>query len=692
MQKTLPFIMNLRNRTKDVGLALLKLDKLPLQKLRKVGKSTVGGSKDSTPEDECEKCKHVHDKTLSCENDLVMRVSSKDKDDGQKDKLETIVEHPLVEMEPRVEGLDVPPKLFGSELFKQPLDRRHQKSFDMNKMKPIDEIACKLMKVPPSQIDAKLMDTCLSTRTVDFERSGTYPIVENLECDVMEHIVQPFDSYTEVDKDTTFADKYSNLTPNYIRSYDLNLESDSDEKTLKAENLHPVHLDVEFKMSIEKDILHDLSLHSFPLRQEFIAYSMAVPPPLPPNETSISSQMIYEDDIHERFRRDKTMPPYMREFKMGRRMQDPRMLEERTQESYENYLSTLSRSAAVHEPLGPRKDNLSTSKRQEIPLSELLRQVRQRNKIAQEMQKKKIKFDPRPFFSKSTCLPPLDLRPRSATCSPKPCPPRKKEAPPKKAMPCPPPKKPPCPPPKKGPCPVKSNPCDPCKPPPPCPPPKNPCGMYTGNKFKDTITLILCGFNPSNILQYALGLPLLRSCPHSFIKDSAIRTFFTNSIAHSKALGLKSKESSSNITSKESSYKFYKYLIVPDLGKKQRDIQQAYFSRSYSNNPVNPGAIQTISTTSMSHAAALGLKSNESSSKFFKLLKVPDLEKQKDEEQVYFARSYEPWAPIPSWPTTKKEKKNKLVCPKEGCKVPRLMPSKPCKEFPCSFKSADRKV
>ncbi|XP_013164852.1 PREDICTED: uncharacterized protein LOC106115819 [Papilio xuthus] len=622
--------MNIRNRTKDVGLALFKLDKLPLQKLR--GKSTVGGSKDSSPEDaNCKKCKHLIEKSFSIDREHVSRAVA-DKDE-KKDKLETIVEHPLVEAEPRVEGIDAPPKLFGTERFKQPQDRRLQKSFDLSKLTGLDDLACKLMNVPPSQIDSKLLETCLTARVVDFDKSRTYPIVENFDCDVPEHIGQTIDGFCKDDKDTLQIGRYSNLTPLLYRSYDLHLESDSDEKSFKAESSHPLHLDADFKMSIEKDFLmHDLNLHSFPIRHEFIAYNMIVPPPLPPNDTSISSRMAYEEEIQESFRRDRTMPPYMREYKLGKKSQDASTVQDASEESYRNYLSTLSGSATFQESLGPGKVSTGKSTKQEIPLSQLLKQVRQRNKIAQEMAKKKLKFDVSPFFSKSTCFPPLDLRPKSATCPPKACPPRKKETPPRKAMPCPPPKKPPCPPPKKGPCPVKSNPCDPCKPPPPCPAPKNPCGLYTGNKFKDTITLILCGFNPSNILRHTLGLPLLWNFSNNLVKDTRFHSLSTTSIANSKALKLKS---SHDLWAKDTSDDYFKVseiLRISDLEKKQRDI-----------------------------------------------------------ESVYFARSYDPWAPIPSWPAVEKKEKKKLVCPKDGCKAPKVLPSKPCKEFPCSFNAADRK-
>ncbi|KPJ19897.1 hypothetical protein RR48_02325 [Papilio machaon] len=607
--------MNIRNRTKDVGLALLKLEKLSLQKLRR--KSTVSGSKDSTPENEnCKKCKHLIEKSFSSDREHVLGVAFVDKDE-RKDKLETIVEQPLVEAEPRVEGMDAPPKLFGSERFKQPLDRR-LKSFDLSKLTGLDDLACKLMNVPPSQIDSKILGTCLSARVVDFDKSQTYPVVEHFACDVPEYIGQTVDGFcTNEDTDIVNIVKYSNLTPLYYRSYDLHLESDSDEKTFKAEKSHPLHLDVEFKMSIEKDIMiQDLNLHSFPIRQEFIAYNMIVPPPLPPNDTSISSRMADEEEIYDNNRRDKTIPPYMRDSKFGRKSQESSTEQKRSEDSYRNYLSTLSESAAIQESLGTGKVSRGKSAKQEIPLSELLKQVRQRNKIAQEMDKKKLKFDASRFFSKSTCFPPLDLRPKSATCPPKACPPRKKEAPPRKAMPCPPPKKPPCPPPKKGPCPAKANPCDPCKPPPPCPSPKSPCGMYTGNKFKDTITLILCGFNPCNILRNNIGLPLLWILSNNLVKDTTIHTLSTTSIANSKALAVKSSHKScSKNTSDELSFKVSRILMVPDLGKKQRDI-----------------------------------------------------------EKVYLARSYEPWAPIPSWPMTKKMEKKKLVCPKEGCKLPKVLP------------------
>ncbi|KAG6459163.1 hypothetical protein O3G_MSEX011248 [Manduca sexta] len=56
----------------------------------------------------------------------------------------------------------------------------------------------------------------------------------------------------------------------------------------------------------------------------------------------------------------------------------------------------------------------------------------------------------------------------------------------------------------------------------------------------------------------------------------------------------------------------------------------------------------------------------------------------RNRSELSFARSFEPWTPIPSWPITKKEEKKRFVCPKEGCKM--LPPPKlnaPCKENPC---------
>ncbi|XP_046975547.1 uncharacterized protein LOC124541664 [Vanessa cardui] len=53
-------------------------------------------------------------------------------------------------------------------------------------------------------------------------------------------------------------------------------------------------------------------------------------------------------------------------------------------------------------------------------------------------------------------------------------------------------------------------------------------------------------------------------------------------------------------------------------------------------------------------------------------------------DAVNYARDFQPWIPIPSWPIPKKEKKRPLVCPKEGCKVPLPQPNKPCKDKQCS--------
>ncbi|XP_047542093.1 uncharacterized protein LOC125074723 [Vanessa atalanta] len=52
-------------------------------------------------------------------------------------------------------------------------------------------------------------------------------------------------------------------------------------------------------------------------------------------------------------------------------------------------------------------------------------------------------------------------------------------------------------------------------------------------------------------------------------------------------------------------------------------------------------------------------------------------------DAVDYARDFQPWIPIPSWPIPKKEKKRPFVCPKEGCKVPLPQPNKPCKDKQC---------
>lgn len=48
-----------------------------------------------------------------------------------------------------------------------------------------------------------------------------------------------------------------------------------------------------------------------------------------------------------------------------------------------------------------------------------------------------------------------------------------------------------------------------------------------------------------------------------------------------------------------------------------------------------------------------------------------------------YARGFEPWIPIPSWPTPKKEETKPFVCPKEGCKLPVARTNRPCKEKQC---------
>lgn len=54
-------------------------------------------------------------------------------------------------------------------------------------------------------------------------------------------------------------------------------------------------------------------------------------------------------------------------------------------------------------------------------------------------------------------------------------------------------------------------------------------------------------------------------------------------------------------------------------------------------------------------------------------------------EGTNYARTYDPWSPIPSWPIPVKEEKRKLVCPKEGCKVKPPKLNAPCREInPCA--------
>ncbi|XP_031766519.2 uncharacterized protein LOC116413162 [Galleria mellonella] len=62
-------------------------------------------------------------------------------------------------------------------------------------------------------------------------------------------------------------------------------------------------------------------------------------------------------------------------------------------------------------------------------------------------------------------------------------------------------------------------------------------------------------------------------------------------------------------------------------------------------------------------------------------MKSPDI----TSKYVIYVRGYEPWVPIPSWLIPEKEKKQKFVCPKEGCKqIPPPRLSQPCKENPCA--------
>ncbi|XP_063837050.1 titin-like [Ostrinia nubilalis] len=53
-------------------------------------------------------------------------------------------------------------------------------------------------------------------------------------------------------------------------------------------------------------------------------------------------------------------------------------------------------------------------------------------------------------------------------------------------------------------------------------------------------------------------------------------------------------------------------------------------------------------------------------------------------EGMKYARTYDPWSPIPSWPIPVKEEKKKFACPKEGCKVIPPKCNYPCKNvYPC---------
>ncbi|CAH2100552.1 unnamed protein product [Euphydryas editha] len=64
-------------------------------------------------------------------------------------------------------------------------------------------------------------------------------------------------------------------------------------------------------------------------------------------------------------------------------------------------------------------------------------------------------------------------------------------------------------------------------------------------------------------------------------------------------------------------------------------------------------------------------------------LKFIDIKNVNDKNVIMYARDFEPWIPIPSWPISKKENPKPFVCPKEGCKLPAARTNKSCKEKQC---------
>ncbi|CAG5057455.1 unnamed protein product [Parnassius apollo] len=226
---------------------------------------------------------------------------------------------------------------------------------------------------------------------------------------------------------------------------------------------------------------------------------------------------------------------------------------------------------------------------------------------------------------KNPCPTPCPPPEKPCNPCPQPCPPAYPPyCPPPYPYPYPPPCPPPClpsypppcypsyPPPCPPPCPSPQDPCKsrpvgpPSQSPGPCPAPKSkPCGFYIGNKFKDTITLILCDFGSTNIFKNTIGLSTFNcNIPQNVGNNS--RNLMKASVTE-------------NV-----------FLRLVKFGKQNLNFQ-------YKNIAADSETIY---------------------------------EQRERREEVMYARSFEPWTPIPSWPMPKKEVKKRFICPKEGFKLP----------------------
>ncbi|RVE42460.1 hypothetical protein evm_012890 [Chilo suppressalis] len=254
----------------------------------------------------------------------------------------------------------------------------------------------------------------------------------------------------------------------------------------------------------------------------------------------------------------------------------------------------------------PAVESLKSNNQEAIPLSELLKKVRERNRMEYC----------RDVELKMHCAPQVDpvvgeCGKKPPICPPTPvCPPAKTKCPPPTPI-CPPPKKTSCPPPKspcpkpcKPKCPPPCNP-DPCGPKSRCPPkPANPC-----DKSK-------CNYAPVSIREILALLVYYGSQFH---------------IPHKSVLP----------------------LMICTLNMKKYELQNERLQNPVLLTPVQGKA------------------------------KI-EQHMMKTNDNVEYARTYDPWSPIPSWTVPDKQLKSKLVCPKEGCKdaPPRLNP--PCSDInPC---------
>ncbi|CAH2062247.1 unnamed protein product, partial [Iphiclides podalirius] len=486
---------------KDVRLALLKLEKFPFDQIRKLAKDVADGSKSGGTDDaHCEKCEKIVAKIFAMEKVRPMAFTTSGKTDEERllQKLETIDERPLVEAEPRVESFDDPPKPSHGAL--RPYDvaipnRRNLKDV------AFDEIASKLMSSPVREIDRRLLNTYMNPHsihrtTLTIEHDAAPTKTKGVEREFIAPNIAETRAF-EREEEEIAVDGFRDVnTPPHCREYALNLVGESLERTWKAERCQPLHCVAAYPTYIEKGTERCRMLQQLEeLGTSFMGPQQLMLVPLPPNETAISS-------------RDSSVPEAKPKEEDGEKANVtaisyqtlPRSIgrgnrkEGKKGDDLVTFFSTVSDNSPINaaQTRAFQKDTID-----DVPLSVLLRRVRQRSTIEQEMYKKSARY-----LSKGPCLPPLDLRPRSKTCPPRPCPAKRSTSTPKK-MPCPPPKKNVCPPPKKTTCPPpKKTQCpprrdsDPCKPPPPCPSRKKPCGLFTGNRIKETISLILCSGSP----------------------------------------------------------------------------------------------------------------------------------------------------------------------------------------------------